>query len=183
MDALRIDNLYPVSMELSAWVKLARQEKGWTQEDMADALGVTKGNVSAWENSRHEPGWGQILKIAGLTGQPLPIPKEMQASLRREDAELLADFSLLSAEDKTLVVYQVKRLADLTSKKVNEAVAENDGTMKSVASAQSPKTREAAARVDKRRPRIASPQEAAQSGRKMGVESAKRGAQQEGNKS
>lgn len=36
-------------------------------------MNVTKGNVSAWENGRHEPSWSQILKINELSGFPLPL--------------------------------------------------------------------------------------------------------------
>lgn len=96
---------------------------------MADALGVTKGNVSAWENGRHEPGWAKLLKIGHLTGQPLPVPPELQEPIPKEAAELLADFYVLSPEDRTMTLFQVKRLADLTSEKVNSVTAEKSGTM------------------------------------------------------
>lgn len=129
MHPTRIGILYSVRMELSAWVKLARTQKGLTQEQLAEQLDVTKGNVSAWENARHEPGWSQIIKLARLTGAPLPIPEDVQVPLPRQSSDLLADFYVLSPEDKTVVIYQIKRLADLTSKKVNEASAEKNGTI------------------------------------------------------
>lgn len=55
-------------MELKDWVRAARTHKGWTQEQLGDVLGVTKGNVSGWENGRHQPGWPQMLKIEEATG-------------------------------------------------------------------------------------------------------------------
>lgn len=125
-----IGNLYPLLMELSAWVKLVRTRKDWTQEQLAEQLDVTKGNVSAWENARHEPGWGQILKIAHLSGLPLPVPEDLLVVEPREDADLLVQLNALPPEDRELIVYQIKRLADLNSKKVNEAGAEKDGTIK-----------------------------------------------------
>lgn len=129
MDLARIAILYALGMELSAWVKLARTKKGLTQDQMADALGVTKGNVSAWENGRHEPSWAKILKIGHLTGEPLPIPPELQTPIPKETAELIDDLRLLSQEDRTMMVFQVKRLADLTSEKVNSVTAEKSGTI------------------------------------------------------
>ncbi len=42
-----------------------------TQDQLAEALGVTRGNVSGWENSRHEPSLSQIVKIAALCGADL----------------------------------------------------------------------------------------------------------------
>lgn len=33
---------------------------------------MTKGNISGWENNRHEPSYQQMLRISYLTGYPLP---------------------------------------------------------------------------------------------------------------
>ena len=57
---------------IGSWVKAARTAWGGSQEALASELGVTKGNVSAWENGRHKPRLEQILAIARLTGQQLP---------------------------------------------------------------------------------------------------------------
>lgn len=58
-------------MEIKEWVRAARKHKDWTQEQLGDAMGVTKGNVSGWENGRHEPGYSQLARIAQITGFPL----------------------------------------------------------------------------------------------------------------
>ena len=55
-------------MELKEWVKTARTHKGMTQEQLGHELGLTKGNISGWENGRHEPGYAQLLKIELVTG-------------------------------------------------------------------------------------------------------------------
>lgn len=72
LDPHRLGRLYTRAMEISAWIKASRQAAEMTQTDLGDALGVTKGNVSAWENGRHEPSYTQMLKIAELTKAPLP---------------------------------------------------------------------------------------------------------------
>jgi phage repressor protein C with HTH and peptisase S24 domain len=59
-------------MDLPAWVRTARNNKKLTQEELGDALGVTKSNVSAWENGRHEPSYTQLRQIAALSGMALP---------------------------------------------------------------------------------------------------------------
>ena len=59
-------------MSYAKWVKDARTKAGKSQEQLAAALGLTKGNVSAWENSRHNPRLEQIYAISRLTGHPLP---------------------------------------------------------------------------------------------------------------
>lgn len=66
--------IYTISpMDLPAWVRTARNHRKLTQEQLGEALGVTKSNVSAWENGRHEPSFAQLKVIAELTGVPLPM--------------------------------------------------------------------------------------------------------------
>ncbi len=57
---------------IGLWVKTARNKWGGSQEALALELGLTKGNVSAWENGRHKPKLEQILAIGKITGHPLP---------------------------------------------------------------------------------------------------------------
>lgn len=57
--------------DVAAWVKAARESKGWTQQQLGDALGLSKANVSHWETEKHEPSFIQLLKIRDLTGHPL----------------------------------------------------------------------------------------------------------------
>lgn len=59
-------------MDIGAWIKNARTAAKLTQTSLAEEMGLTKGNVSAWENNRHEPSYAQMLKICRLTGCPLP---------------------------------------------------------------------------------------------------------------
>ncbi|MFM0630738.1 helix-turn-helix domain-containing protein [Paraburkholderia xenovorans] len=59
-------------MELKDWIRAARKAAGLTQEQLGERLGLTKGNVSAWENARHEPSYAQLQQIADLSGMGLP---------------------------------------------------------------------------------------------------------------
>src|SRR5450830_1694857 len=65
-------------MEIYEWVQTARSVAQLTQTQLGEALGVTKGNVSAWERGRHEPSWSQMLKISQLTKAQLPLPPELK---------------------------------------------------------------------------------------------------------
>jgi len=58
-------------MEMKSWIRLARKKAGLTQEQLADRLGLTKGNISAWENGRHEASFSQLAAIAELSGLPI----------------------------------------------------------------------------------------------------------------
>lgn len=55
-------------MKISEWIAQARANRGWTQGLLAEALNVTRGNISAWENGRHEPSLSQIKRISELCG-------------------------------------------------------------------------------------------------------------------
>jgi transcriptional regulator with XRE-family HTH domain len=58
--------------ELKDWIRDARKARGWTQEKLGEELGVTKANVSGWENARHQPSFDQIVRICELTGAAMP---------------------------------------------------------------------------------------------------------------
>jgi SOS-response transcriptional repressor LexA len=60
-------------MNISTWINLARKHAGMNQEELALKLGVTKGNVSAWERGRHKPRLEQTVKLAAVTGYSLPV--------------------------------------------------------------------------------------------------------------
>jgi len=79
-------------MEIGKWVKAARDSRDWSQEELAHQLGRTKANISGWENGRHEPSFGQIMRIAELTGYPLadlawPLPMVDAERYQRLDPE------------------------------------------------------------------------------------------------
>lgn len=67
-----VDFLYASRMELKTWIRSARKKADLTQEQLGEKLGVTKGNVSAWETGKHEPSYAQIQEIAVITKCPMP---------------------------------------------------------------------------------------------------------------
>jgi DNA-binding XRE family transcriptional regulator len=77
IDPRCLGNLYDTEMEIKKWVLKARTDGQMTQTQLGEAMGVTKGNVSAWENGRHEPSWTQMLKICELTNSVLPLPETL----------------------------------------------------------------------------------------------------------
>jgi SOS-response transcriptional repressor LexA len=58
--------------EIPLFVKTARAKLGKTQEEFAEMYNCTKGNVSAWENARHEPAYALLRDMAERSGIPLP---------------------------------------------------------------------------------------------------------------
>ncbi|WP_454763327.1 helix-turn-helix domain-containing protein [Cupriavidus campinensis] len=71
IDLSCLDSLYYRAMEMKSWIRLARKKAGLTQEQLAEKLGLTKGNISAWENGRHEASFAQLAAIAQLSGLPI----------------------------------------------------------------------------------------------------------------
>lgn len=61
-------------MKISNWVKSARDHAKLTQTQLGEPMGLTKGNVSAWEKGRHEPSFDQLKRIAEITSYPEPLP-------------------------------------------------------------------------------------------------------------
>ncbi|NYT68771.1 LexA family transcriptional regulator [Pusillimonas noertemannii] len=78
-------------MEISDWVRNAREFAGLTQPQLGDALGISKQNISAWERERHEPSFDNLIKIISVTGYPEPLPglplELWQARLDAEEAK------------------------------------------------------------------------------------------------
>ncbi|SAL25965.1 LexA repressor [Caballeronia sordidicola] len=59
-------------MEIKNWIRTARKKAGLTQEQLAEKLGLTKGNVSAWETGRHHASYAQLQQISAMASLPMP---------------------------------------------------------------------------------------------------------------
>ena len=51
-------------------VRELRLERGWTQQDLADAVGVSRQSINAIECDRYEPSLDLALTIARAFGRP-----------------------------------------------------------------------------------------------------------------
>lgn len=58
-------------MTLGENLQRLRREKGLSQEDVAQALFVTRQTISKWETDKAEPGVGNLKTLAGLYGVTL----------------------------------------------------------------------------------------------------------------
>ena len=67
------------SVELGKLLKLTRQQKGLTQEQLAETLSVTTSAISKWENGKNLPDTDMLLKLAltlELSIEDLYYPKQ-----------------------------------------------------------------------------------------------------------
>ncbi len=49
-------------------IRQLREEKGWTQLDLANQIGVTPGTIWSWEKGRFEPRASQLRALAEVFG-------------------------------------------------------------------------------------------------------------------
>jgi transcriptional regulator with XRE-family HTH domain len=67
--------------EIAAWVRTARKHAELSGEALGRELalelrttrGNTKGNISHWEQGKHQPSIAQLLAISKITAYPLPV--------------------------------------------------------------------------------------------------------------
>lgn len=52
-------------------LKVLRAERSWSQQDLADQLGVSRQSVNAIETGRHDPSLPLAFAIAALFGLPI----------------------------------------------------------------------------------------------------------------
>lgn len=52
-------------------LKVLRAERDWTQEALAERLGVTRHAIMAIESGKYNPSLPLAMKIAALAGQPV----------------------------------------------------------------------------------------------------------------
>lgn len=59
-------------------LRALRAERGWSQADLAERLGVSRQTVNAVETERYEPSLSLAFKIARLFGQKIEAIFEAQ---------------------------------------------------------------------------------------------------------
>ena len=52
-------------------LRVLRAERGWTQEDLGKAIGVSRQAVNALETEKHDPSLDLAYRLAAIFGQPV----------------------------------------------------------------------------------------------------------------
>lgn len=97
--------------------RAARNALGFTQDEMAERLDVTKSAISAWENNREAPSFEKLPRIREATGRPLD---ELVCGLAaaawdrplavREDAHAWAHLSAMGDRDEVRLLSRFRRM-------------------------------------------------------------------------
>lgn len=94
-------------MLLAEKIMTLRKRAGWSQEELAAQLGVSRQSVSKWEGAQSVPDMQKVVQMSrlfGVTtdyllkeelGEPEPAPAESDAPLRRVTMEQAADYLAL----------------------------------------------------------------------------------------
>lgn len=94
-------------MVLADKIVTLRKRAGWSQEELAAQLGVSRQSVSKWEGAQSVPDMQKVVQMSrlfGVTtdyllkeelGEPEPAPAESDAPLRRVTMEQAADYLAL----------------------------------------------------------------------------------------
>lgn len=87
-------------VRIGSFIARLRREKGWTQEELGEQLGVTNKTVSRWENGNYMPSIEILILLSGKFGVSL---NELLEGRRLDDGEefrAAADRNLASALER-----------------------------------------------------------------------------------
>lgn len=77
-----------MSSELGKRIRRAREDQGWTQKQLGEALGYSSVGVQHWEHGRSAPGYDILKELARVLGKPMgyfiPGATSDKESVRRE---------------------------------------------------------------------------------------------------
>jgi len=100
-----------------------RDQRGWTQEELAQSIGITRAALSHYEKNRRKPDFEILTKLAdkfevsidyliGRTNQPMlvmdPDVREFVDQLELSDSDLLERFNL-TVDGRSLTEEEAKR--------------------------------------------------------------------------
>lgn len=96
-------------MTLSDKIMTLRRQKGWSQEELADRLGVSRQAVSKWESGTAQPELGKVTELARLLGVRVDDLLSDEAPLT-PDADIPAERHV-TPEEATTYLSLVRRVA------------------------------------------------------------------------
>lgn len=103
-------------MNIGALIKHARIANGFTQEQLADKVGVKKSAVAKWENGRvSEIKRSNLKKLSDALGlDPNQLLDKMEEPIVQDDGltenqRKLVNFAMTVPEDKAAMILQVMR--------------------------------------------------------------------------
>lgn len=107
----------PIPPSTGARIRVARLERGWTQDDLAAAVGVSRSAVAQWETDRAGQIRANLARIADVLQIPLEhliygdekfVPTQ---AARGDELALLRLYRECSPEDRQILLRTARRFA------------------------------------------------------------------------
>jgi transcriptional regulator with XRE-family HTH domain len=98
-----------------------RQLKGYTQQDMAQAMNVVQQQIARWENGANDPSADAVSRIAKV----LDCTSDWLLGLVAEPHAYSPERELSAKEHQLLEMYRHGNLVDMITRLVNELAAAN----------------------------------------------------------
>lgn len=97
-------------------VRDLRRERGMTQSDLADAIGVSRSAVAQWESGRAGQATPHLRRVADVLGVSVdhllgPDAASTAATMTADERALLALYRTASVADRQLLLLVARRLA------------------------------------------------------------------------
>lgn len=93
----------------------AREARGWTQTQLAQAIGTTQQTVQRWESGQVDPKISQVEAVSNALGITmsflLGVDEPKRPEINPEDTELLSLFHSMSAQGRANLIEQAEFLA------------------------------------------------------------------------
>ena len=102
--------------QIGARIKDVRQERGWTQDQLAQAVGVSRSAVAQWETGRAGQVTGNLTRIAtcldvGVEYLMHGVDRRAPAEVRQGDElALLRLYRECTPEDRQMLLRMARRL-------------------------------------------------------------------------
>lgn len=107
----------PLPASSGARIRAARLERGWTQDDLAEAVGVSRSAVAQWETDRAgqiRANLARISEVLGVSVEQLVYGEDRRGALPAASADelaLLRFYRHCMPEDRQILLRTARRLA------------------------------------------------------------------------
>ena len=106
-------------MKIGHVISKLRYDEGYSQVELAEKLGVTKGAIGMWETDKRKPDYDTLIKIADifnvttdylLSRTVSPRHKENVENHNSTTTRILAAFEMLDEDNKDILIGEAKKL-------------------------------------------------------------------------
>lgn len=130
-----------MNVEIAQRLAELRRERGFSQESLAEQLGLSRQAVSKWERAESAPDMGNLIALADLYGvtldELLRVSPEVEEDVRYESQERAESAESQAAEAAEAARAAAER-AETAAVAASAAAAEGEGTQKVVVEVSAP---------------------------------------------